>query len=270
MSDFETLGDRIKSYEAIDTSRKLSPLLPIIVRLDGRSFHTFARGLNRPYDERLSSMMIDLTKMLVEETSAKIGYTQSDEISLVLKSNDLKSEVFFNGKVFKMTSALASFASVRFNKMLPTRLPEKANFEPTFDCRVFHVPDDEEAVAALKWREIDATRNSVSAAARSVYSHNELNGKSSSEMLEMLTTKNVNWNDYPSFFKIGTYMRRRSEMSVFTSDEIDKLPEKHLAHRIPTLTFERKVTKRLEIPTITRVINMADVIFSGADPKLSF
>lgn len=266
----ESLGDRIKSYEASDTGRKLSAELPTVIRIDGRAFHTFARGLARPYDERLSNMMIDLTKMLVDETGAKIGYTQSDEISLILKQDDSKSELFFNGKVFKMTSAIASFASVKFNKMLPSRLPEKEHFEPTFDCRIFQVPSEDEAVAALTWRELDAVKNSVSAAARAHFSHNELNGKHTSDMLEMLASKNVNWNDYPTFFKRGTYLRRRTEMSVFSSDEIDKLPEKHLAHRIPTLTFERKVIKPVDIPDITRVMNMTDVIFRGADPKLSF
>ena len=80
----DSFGDRMKMYEGIEASRILMPGLPICVRLDGRAFHTFTRGLNRPYDERLSRMMIETTKRLVEDTHALIGYTQSDEISLIL------------------------------------------------------------------------------------------------------------------------------------------------------------------------------------------
>jgi tRNA(His) guanylyltransferase len=81
------LNDRMKMYEKFETGRRFLPKLPVIARLDGRSFHSFTNGLGRPFDERLSNLMVNVTNFLVEGSNACIGYTQSDEISLVFYSD---------------------------------------------------------------------------------------------------------------------------------------------------------------------------------------
>lgn len=262
----DALGDRMKMYEGMTTDERLMPLLPVIVRIDGRSFSTFTRGLNRPYDERLSNLMVDVTTMLVEETGAIVGYTQSDEITLVLYQRDHKSQLYFDGRVQKLQSALAALATAAFNQKLPATIPEKAGALPTFDCRVFSVPNKVEAVNCLLWREQDATKNSVSMAARAYYSHQQILGKSGPEMQEMLFQKGVNWNDYPTFFKRGTYIQRKTLNRPFTAAELEALPPKHHARTNPDLVVERTVTQRLDIPPLGRIRNRVDVVFDGVDP----
>lgn len=206
----DTLGDRIKFYESFTTSTRLMHNIPIIIRLDGCAFHTFTKGLNRPYDENLSKLMVETTKYLCNEVNAKIGYTQSDEITLIVFTDDFASKVLFDAKLFKLTSVLASKCSVFFNSKLAEYLPSKKNENPVFDCRIFNVPSKSEAANALLWRKRDAVRNSISMAAQSNFSHKELQGKSSKEMLAMLSNKGICWDDYPTFFKEGTFLRKFS------------------------------------------------------------
>ena len=101
----DDLGDRMKRYEGGDT---FMPLLPVLVRLDGKNFSNFTKGLERPYDERLSKLMVATATVLAEETNAAIAYTQSDEITLVLFSSCFKSQIYFNGKASKVISILAA------------------------------------------------------------------------------------------------------------------------------------------------------------------
>ena len=114
MSDKTDLGDRMKMYESAET-KKLMPLLPVLARLDGKNFSTFTRGLKRPYDERLTKVMVEVTRHLVEVTGAKLGYTQSDEITLTWYAEHHDSQIYFDGRVFKMVSHLSALASVYFN-----------------------------------------------------------------------------------------------------------------------------------------------------------
>lgn len=172
----DALGDRMKLYEQAEAGRAALPLLPVCLRLDGRSFSAWTRGLQRPFDPRLSALMIEVTTKLVEETGALVGYTQSDEISLVLYSDDPKSELWFAGKLQKLTSVAASFATAHFNARVPALLPERSGRLACFDCRAWTVPSLEEAANVLVWREVDATKNSVSMAAREFYSHRALHG----------------------------------------------------------------------------------------------
>lgn len=243
------------------------PLVPAICRMDGRAFHTFTKGLKRPYDQRMSDLMVETTKHIVRASGACIGYTQSDEITLVWLVDDPKSEMFFGGRVQKMVSILPAQLSVFFNHALPEYLPEKAGTFPIFDCRVFSVPTRTEAANALVWREMDATRNSISMAAQSVYSHKQLLGKSCSEMQEMLFQRGINWNDYPAFFKRGTYVQKRKRERVFTTEELQQLPEKHEARCNPNLKVLRTDYAAIEMPPIVKVINREEVIFEGALPQ---
>ena len=264
MSD--ELGDRMKEYENVEGGRRLMPLLPAIARLDGKCFSSFTRGLERPYDVRLSELMIATTRFLVEETNACVGYTQSDEITLAWLSTDYKSRIWFDGRIQKMCSVLAAMCSVYFNRTI-NALPETHQLKtPVFDCRLWNVPCIQEGANCFLWREIDATKNSVSMAAREFYSDRELFGKGRSDQQEMLFAKGVNWNDYPAFFKRGTYIQRRKFTRKFTTDELDNLPPKHEARANPDLMVERTDYVSLDMPKMSSVINRAQVLFFGAEP----
>jgi len=264
----DDFGDRMKIYEMQEAGRLLLPLLPICVRLDGRSFSKFTKGMERPYDKRFSDVMIEVTKYLVSKTNACIGYTQSDEISLILYSNIMKNQTFFERRIQKLVSVLSSMATAKLNELIRIVFPEKAKQLPVFDCRVWNVPTLIEAVNTILWREKDATKNSVSMAASFYYSHKELMNKSDKEKQEMLFTKGINWNDYPIFFKRGTFIQRIRQFQKFSSKEIEKLPPKHLARTNPDLVIERHSVKQIEMPSFTKVTNRIDVIFNGQKPLI--
>lgn len=263
----DALGDRMKNYENQTCGINLIPRIPVIARLDGKGFSKFTKGLKRPYDERLSNLMVETTKYLVKETNANCGYTQSDEITLVWYTDKNDSSIYFNGRLFKMLTDLSAMASVFFNSKLVEYLPEKADKMPRFDARVYNVPTLDEAVNSFLWREIDATKNSISMAAQSFYSHTELMGKNSSDKQEMLFQKGINWNDYPTFFKRGTYIQRKRVFIPFSKDEIDKLPSRHNARKNPNFIVERWVIDRVEMPPLNRIENSVDVIIWGKEPK---
>lgn len=267
MSD--EMGDRMKMYEGAEAQRRFMPLLPIVARLDGRSFSTFTRGMERPYDQRMSSLMVATTRWLVEETGALIGYTQSDEISLVWLQRDFNSQLWFNGRIQKIVSQLAAQATLAFNKSLPTVFPERAHMNPTFDARVWQVPNLDEAANALLWREQDATKNSVQMAARHYYSHNDLDGLHNCALQELLHRKGINWNDYPAFFKRGTYIQKRVTERPFSTAELAILPPKHQAHADPNLVVRRTDYAEVDMPPFMKVINRTGVIFDGEDPQVA-
>ena len=265
----DALGERMKGFEKAKEP-KLDSSLPIIVRIDGKAFHTFTKGLKRPYDESLSKLMVETTKFLVEETNARIGYTQSDEISLVFYPQSEDSYIFFDGKFSKMTSIIASLTTYFFNKNLITYLSEKKDKYALFDCRVFNVPSKDEAVNCLIWRELDARKNSISMAAQSVYSHKELLNKTSQDKLKMLEEKGINWHEYPMFFKHGTYIQRVKKFIKFSTEELERLPEKHEARKNPDLTIERQVVEvlALEFPLI-KYDNKIEMVFEGEAPHIT-
>jgi len=275
----DSLGDRMKMLEQAEAGRRCLPLLPICVRLDGKSFHAYTEGLKRPFDERFSNCMVDTTKFLVEESNACIGYTQSDEISLVLYSPAYESPVFFDGKIQKLASVLCSMATACFNQLALLRMPPVAKFAEYsgfglcrplafFDCRVWTVPILEEAANAILWREIDCTKNSVSMAARTLYGHEELVGKTGSEMQEMMFAKGVNWNDYPTFFKRGTYVQQkmRASLKTLAPEKLAEIPERHR----PTgpVEVERMSVVTLDMPPFARIVNRVGVMFRGEDPQV--
>jgi hypothetical protein len=163
----DSLGDRIKAYEAAETGRALMPLLPIIGRIDGRCFSAFTRGMDRPYDKLLHACMVETTKRLLKETQATAGYTQSDEITLLWHGDNHQTQTIFGGKPFKMMSVAASLTTSIFVELAREYWPEKIAHGPvSFDCRVFQVPNKDEACNAFLWREKDATKNAISMAAR--------------------------------------------------------------------------------------------------------
>ena len=262
------LSDRMKLYEEIGAGQRLIPNLPVCIRLDGKAFHSWTRGLRRPYDERLQTLFDATTKFLVEASDAVIGYTQSDEITLILHNGgQADSQVFFDGRVPKLTSVLASMATAKFNALVPSSLPEKHDLLAFFDCRVWTVPTEQEAVNCLIWRDLDATRNSIQMAAQALYSHTQLHRKNTSEMQEMLWQKGINWQDYPARFTRGGYFQRRVISRRFTVDELAQLPPLHEARKHPDMLIRRQVIAPLYLPPLLKVANRVEVIFHGCAPE---
>lgn len=259
-------ASRMKQYERQYTSMRLLDCAPVIARMDGKRFTRFSADLERPFDSRLSDLMVETTKYLVDQTNARCGYTQSDEISL-LWHESFDTMIFFNYKLLKMASVLASMTSAYFNKRLPEFLPQKTKCMPLFDARVFNVPDRSEVIKYFAWREHDATTNSLTSLAHTVYSHTQLYRKKSSEQHDMLMNKGINWNDYPDAFKRGTYIRRRKISRPFTITELDRLPEQHHARKNPNLVIERSDIAGDTIPPLSKIHNAEEVIFNGQEPE---
>lgn len=265
----DELGDRMKSYEARETERRFLPMLPVYARIDGRNFSAFTRGMGRPFDALMIAAMVETTKGLVEWTHARIGYTQSDEISLVWQGERHESGIFFNGKIMKMTSVLAALATTLFVRSIRWAGfgLEYENRLPHFDCRVLQLPNRAEAANMILWRELDATKNAISMAARSVYAHRELDHKNGAEMQEMLFAKGINFNDYPAAFKRGTFVRREAVERGFSEEEWNRIPE---AHRPPEGSLvTRSEVRILKMPKFRAVLNREAVIFDGAAPMVA-
>lgn len=165
-----------------------------------------------------------------------------------------------------MVSQLAAHATLMFYDCVEVHLPDFAERFPTFDARVWNVPNRTEGANAFLWREWDATKNSLSMAAAAHYSHAELHGKNGADKMDMLMALGVNWNDYLPAFKRGTYVQRRTVTRAFTASELEALPPKHHARTNPSLTVERSDVIVLEMPPLGSVTNREDVIFAGAEP----
>lgn len=259
--DGTSIGDRMKAYEQPSTSRIAFKGQPLICRLDGKSFHTFTKGLKRPYDKRLSDLMVETTAALVDRFGAVAGYTQSDEITLAWYTTpDSSVDYPFSGRFQKLESLLAGFASAYFTKQLAFHLPEKEDQIPVFDCRAFVVPSLQEAYHAFLWRQQDATKNAISMAAQSMFSHKSLIGLNGKQMQErMWAEKGVNFNDYPFFFKRGTFVRRVKEERVLTAEQLEKIPEQHR----PTGPVIRSFIDKVDI-WLSKQEDPVSVLFKGA------
>jgi tRNA(His) 5'-end guanylyltransferase len=266
-SSKDPMGDRMKEMERVEAGRRFLPGLPIVARLDGKCFSGYTRGMQRPFDERLTRTMREVTRYLVEKTNARIGYTQSDEITLVYCSDDPKSQVFYDGKIQKMVSVLASMATARFAIEVEAAFGREMPMA-LFDCRVFAVPSHEEATNQVLWRELDASKNSVSMLARHHFSHKSLQSLTAKQMQEKLFSEaGVNWNDQPDFFKRGTFLQRRSVEKMLSPEELERIPE---AHRPPAgVPVRRTEVRELAMPRFSTVANRVEVIFDGAEPKVA-
>ncbi len=264
----DPMGDRLKAYELKETSRTFFKQLPVYARIDGRGFSRLTKGLERPYDIDFSKVMQATTLNLVEKTNAKIGYTQSDEISLVWQVENPEDEMFFSGKVQKICSVLTTLTTSIFMLELSKneKLCELIQRLPHFDCRVFQLPSETEAANTFLWRERDATKNAVSMAARSFYSHSALQNKSASEMQEMIFQAGQNFNDYPAFFKRGTFLQRKLNENYIEDEVWNKIPDDK---KPESRVLIRSDVKIIDMPIFGSVSNREDVIFRGEDPKIN-
>lgn len=263
----DAFGDRMKAYEKRETDRRFMKFAPVVARMDGRGFSKWTKGLERPYDQNLSDAMVEVTRKLVEETGARIGYTQSDEITLVLLVEDIKQDMMFDGKTQKLCSVLASMTTALFIteclRREGTEIAKRALQGPHFDARVFQVPTQTEAANAVLWREKDACKNAVSMAARSFFPHSELQGKSGPQMQEMMFQRGgQNFNDYPASFKRGTFLQARTRETGLPAKAMEWLPEGSDG------TVLRRSIETIEMPIFSKVTNREAVIFDGADPQV--
>ena len=225
----DSLGDRMKNYES-----RFRFYLPrrtyTLIRLDGKAFHSYTKNLDKPFDLDFVEDMIATTKYLCENIQGcKMGYVQSDEISLVLTDfDDIATEAWFDGNIQKICSVSASMATAKFNKLRLTFV--LANF----DSRVWSISDPWEVFNTILWRQQDATRNSIQMIARSLASHSECQNKNSSELQELIFSKGENYNDYATHLKRGTFVYKTEngwvvdkQMPILTQDReyfFNKLP----------------------------------------------
>lgn len=203
----DELGERMKENYEHRTRIMLPRRTYTVIRLDGKAFHTYTKGFKRPYDLGLMRIMDQTTIKLCEQIQGvKMAFTQSDEISLVLTDFDSQqTDAWFDGNIQKIVSVAASIATAAFNNGMYLDEEILASMEKVayFDARVFTIPETEEVINYLIWRQQDATRNSIQMGAQSMYSQKQLHGKNTSELQELMFQKGQNWNDYPTGFKRG-------------------------------------------------------------------
>ena len=241
----DDLGNRMKEYYENIPKTKLMRRCPVILRIDGKAFHTFARGFQKPFDEVLIKTMQETMKYLCENIQGCVlSYTQSDEITLVLVDyKKFTSQAWFDYEVQKMCSIAASMATMKFNQVFKelsykeaeilecacrenpylenrdylTRISNahtnSADKGAMFDCRCFNIPK-EEVTNCIYWRQLDATRNSIQMVGQANFSHKELQNKSCNDIQDMLMVqKGINWNDLPIYQKRGSCCIRNHMIS---------------------------------------------------------
>ena len=275
--DKTTLGDRMKNnYENI-TRYYLTRRMPVIIRVDGRSFHTFTKGFKKPFDDVLVKTMQDTMKYLCENIQGCVlGYTQSDEISLVLTDYaELTTDAWFGNNLQKMCSVSASMATLAFNKAFNDNIIKYIDNNPDADCgvtkdlteyikilinarikgamfdsRVFTIPK-EEVCNYFIWRQQDSTRNSIQSVGQANFSQRELNGKSCNDIQDMLMTqKSINWNDYATTLKRGSCCIKIDD-GITKYDEVgnicDYIPSSKwvIDNEIPIFTQDRNYVEKL-------------------------
>lgn len=223
----DELGKRMKENYEERSRTKLMRRTPVALRIDGKAFHTFIQGLNKPFDKILVQSMQDTMKYLCENIQGCVfGYTQSDEITLILIDyQTLTTDAWFDYQVQKMCSVAASMATLAFNKAFSkytkkycvpqsyvsdeelkyrSILLKCVDCGAMFDCRAFNIPK-EEVTNLVYWRQLDATRNSIEMVGHANFSHNQLHKKSCSDIQDMLMLeKGINWNDFPTELKRGS------------------------------------------------------------------
>jgi len=249
----DDLGTRMKTQYEQRTRTFLPRRTYTIIRLDGKAFHTFTRGMDRPYDKKFMAAMDNTAKFLCEEIQGcELAYVQSDEISLLLTDfTKITTDAWFDGQVQKMVSVSASMAAAKFNQEMLGQIISGRDIDiadtiftmasqplALFDARVFTIPDPVEVENYFVWRQKDAVRNSLSMHAQSLFSHKELHSKSQSDMHEMIHTKGENWNDLPDGFKRGRTIVKAVNGN-WIIETLDFLKERQiLSDLIPKINYE--------------------------------
>lgn len=208
----DPMGKRMKRYE--QATKQLLPLKThTIIRVDGRSFHTYLKDVEKPFCKQFAEDMDAVAVELCKEIDGAVfAYTQSDEISILVTDLDSEGqEPWFGGVLAKMQSVSASIATAKLNSM---RSPEYGK-HALFDSRVFTIPDPGSVVDYFIWRQKDCIRNSISSLGQSKFSHHELIGVSGKEVQDMLYVQHgINWSDSDERFKRGSIVQKK----IFTRE----------------------------------------------------
>jgi tRNA(His) 5'-end guanylyltransferase len=269
----DALGDRMKGFYEDRYRVYLTRRMPVIIRVDGNAFHTFTRGLDKPFDYHFMRIMQHTCKELCEFIQGCVGgYVQSDEISLLLVDyNTITTDAWFDYNLQKGTSLAAARATLIFNRLVGALVDEFESagntlaklqddgegeawrlynlWEPKqnraiFDARAFNIPK-EEVTNYFIWRQKDATRNSIQAAGQAVFRHSELNGKSQSNIQEMLFQKGINWNNYSIPEKRGSFVRRYTETIEREDGTVIVRHPWYIDDEMPVLTEDRDYIEEL-------------------------
>lgn len=250
----DSLGDRMKIYE--DAFRTSLPIrMPVILRLDGKAFHSYTKGCQKPVDQGLVDCMNETAKYLCKHIQGcQIAYIQSDEISLLLKNyQSLETQSWYDNNLQKMVSVAASMAGAIFtmnSAKIWQNVGQGNTVKPAFfDCRAFLLPEEEVNNYYL-WRQQDATRNSVQMLARCLYSHKECTDKNNSELQEMCFQKGINWNDCPIPQKRGRCIIKTTTTKIgFNPKTGEQLPSERsewvVDNQIPVFSQEREYINKL-------------------------
>jgi tRNA(His) 5'-end guanylyltransferase len=241
---YSEFDKRMKKYE-FAARHYLTTRTPVIIRIDGKAFHTFTKGFQKPFDSILADAMQETMKYLCENIQGCVlGYTQSDEITLVLVDyKNIDTSAWFDYNIQKCASVTASMATMAFNKHFKelvetaiqfydteTTVEGSLNFEPSiytnhfdkamFDARVFNIPK-EEVCNNIYWRQQDAIRNSIQMLGRTYFSDRELHKKNTSQIKDMLVLEHgVNWDDIQTRYKRGSCCVRNVEEQADRSNWI--------------------------------------------------
>lgn len=218
------LGSRIKRYEAV-SNNKLTPRSPLFIRIDGKSFHTFTKGLEKPFCQSLIDTMVYAAEMTAKNMSGcKLAYVQSDEATFMLADYDTNEmQGWFDYELNKVVSISASLFTYYFNKEWDLQREAGERLPALFDSRAFTVPL-EDAPNVFIWRQQDWERNSIQMLAQSEYSQKELNGKKVPDLHEMLFKKGINWADLNDQLKNGTYIINGKDLS-YDKENYDSIKE---------------------------------------------
>ena len=227
----DNLGDRMKENYENRAKTQLLRRTPVIIRLDGKAFHTFTRGFKKPFDDILIEAMQQTMLTLCKEIQGCVlGYTQSDEITLVLTDyKNLETAAWFDYDVQKICSVSASIATLAFNRSFAKQCKLYAPSHSTdinnahinsiyngalFDSRCFNVPK-EEVTNCILWRQQDAIRNSINSVGQANFSHKELQGLSTDQILKkLLEEKQIDWNKLPVHLQRGSCCIKREVNGV--------------------------------------------------------
>ena len=263
----ETLGDRMKSYESVHTETSLVPKIPVYVRIDGRCFHTFTSGLDKPFDPDFAWTMKETTKHLHDKTNAFISYVQSDEISLCYLE---PSKMPFETRLFKLESVLAGMASAAFCVYgMKTKLKDRIEkFIPHFDCRVCQMPL-EEIPSMLLFRERDCLKNAITLVALEHFSNKQIHKKNSDEKIAMLKEIGVDFSkDIDEDFRYGAWFRRVVFLKELDAETLAKIPEKQqtLDENGKMFVIRSEVRQVKFGMPLSRMENRLDVVLNGAFP----
>lgn len=234
-TDNTPLGDRMKAYENV-TRRVLPKRTYTLIRVDGRAFHSYLRGFERPVDKRVIEAMDAVAVALVQEISGAVfAFVQSDEVSVLVQDFvTLNQEPWFGGVEAKLVSLSAAIATAAFNKRIGR---EKWGL---FDSRVWTMSDPVEVANYFVWRQQDAIRNAIAMTAQTYVSHKELQGVDREGQLELIKKAGVDYElDLPYGFRQGRVAVRREETGGLIMIQNATLFQAHsntfLGQKIPAL-----------------------------------